>query len=186
MIDASGRPEPRFPPSLEPHAAAAIRSHVRAARTEAQGSILGIASGARGGDILFHEICRAEGIPTRVVLPFAPEAFIATSVRGAPRGGWIKRFWRLWNGTAPNRRSVLDLDAGPDPYGACNTAMFETAQACGKRVELLALWDGQGAEKPGGTAAFAAAVQAAGGHVARIDIRLLRIEAKRRTRKMPA
>lgn len=173
MIDAPGRPAPRFPPRLEQRAAEAIRSHVLAARTAANGSLVGIASGARGGDILFHEICRAEGIPTWFVLPFAPKAFVERSVRGVRSGRWVSRFWQLWEETSPDRRVVLDLAHEADPFGECNTVMLETARARGENVELLALWDGEGADKPGGTAAFVEAVRAAGGQVTQIDIRAL-------------
>jgi hypothetical protein len=134
----------------------------------------GIASGARGGDILFHEICRAEGIPTRIVLPFAPEAFVERSVRDVRRGGWIKRFWRLWKATADDRRVALSLGDEPDPFDQCNSVMLEMAHSHGDEVELLALWDGKRAEKPGGTAAFVAATKAQGGRVTQIDIRTLK------------
>jgi hypothetical protein len=173
MIDAPGRAVPRFPPSLELRAAEAIHSHICAARDGMNGSVEGFASGARGGDILFHEICRAEGIPTSVVLPFAPEAFIDRSVRGVRRGAWIRRFRRLWDETSANRRVILDLAREADPFGKCNAVMLERAKARGESVELLAFWDGEGADKPGGTAAFVEAVRAAGGHVTQIDSRAL-------------
>jgi hypothetical protein len=186
MTDAPGRAVPRFPPGLERRAAAALRSHIRAARAAANGSLMAISSGARGGDILFQEVCRAEGVPAWLVLPFSPDVFLAGSVRGVRRGGWIKRFWRLWDETSPDRRAVLELDGNPDPYGACNTVMLDMARSYADDVELLALWDGEGAEKPGGTAAFAEATRAAGGHVVQIDIRQLLEASRRRTRIAPS
>ncbi len=76
MTDAPDRPRPRFPPDMEAAAADAILAEIRMARKRCGGSLIGIASDARGGDILFHEACAAEGIATRMVLPFAVEAFL--------------------------------------------------------------------------------------------------------------
>lgn len=71
MIDAPGREIPRFPPELECEAAKSISRRIGYARQAAGGSVVGIASGARGGDILFLEACRKEGLSLRMVLPFA-------------------------------------------------------------------------------------------------------------------
>lgn len=176
MIDAPGRLSPRFPPEMERPAANAIRAEIRSAIRAGGGSLVGFASGACGGDILFHEICQAEGIPTHLVLPFEPQAFLKRSVLGAPTGDWDKRFRRLWERLDQRHREVLDVE-GPDPFGACNDAMLRMAQAQSESVELLALWDGADASKPGGTAAFAEKVQKSGGKVCHIDTRTLFVAA---------
>jgi hypothetical protein len=54
----------------------------------------GIAGGASGGDILFHEICAELGIPTRLLLALPRDPFIEESVAPA-KGDWTKRFDRL-------------------------------------------------------------------------------------------
>jgi hypothetical protein len=173
MIDAPGRQPPRFPLEMEQLAAEAIRAEVRAAHDISNGSLIGFASGARGGDILFHEICLAERIPTRLVLPFDAEAFLTRSVRGVTSGNWEARFRRIWDQLGPAGRLVLDLGSEKDPFGTCNDAMLTMARAQSESVELLALWDGAGTSKLGGTAAFVERVRSTGGNVRHIDSRTL-------------
>ena len=86
MIDAHDRPEPRFPAALEPAVAAALRERV--ARWHAP---VVFASAACGADLLMLEAALETGAEVNVVLPFAREEFVHTSV--APGGeGWVKRF----------------------------------------------------------------------------------------------
>jgi len=172
MVDLPERSTPRFPPEMEPLAAEAIREQLAQARAQ-QGALIGIASGARGGDILFHEACAALGIPTRLVLPFHPDKFLDASVRGIPDSDWEVRFRALWRAKAGGGRIVLDLDDAPDPFGDCNAAMLAMAHKVAAQVMLLALWDGQGAVKQGGTAAFAEKVREDGGTVVQIDTNAL-------------
>ncbi|MBZ9919990.1 MULTISPECIES: hypothetical protein [unclassified Mesorhizobium] len=154
MVDKPGRPKPRFPADLEKAASMriveAIRSHVpiRPPTTEA---VMGFASGAMGGDILFHEQCRAHGIRTTIVLPFSPDVFVRTSVQGIPHSNWEHRFWQLWNDTPEARRETMDLPETDEAYGSCNIRLFELARRHGK-VHLIALWDGKSSDGPGGTA----------------------------------
>src|SRR5262245_27530751 len=114
MIDLPERKEPRFPPSLEEPARAAIAAEIERWRTRA--SLQGFASGARGGDILFHEECRKRGIETVVVLPFEPEQFVQRSVEGIPGSDWPARFWRLWRETPGERRFVLGLPDADEAF----------------------------------------------------------------------
>jgi hypothetical protein len=169
MIDAPGRSAPRFPPRMEKNAARAIRERVLDAQRRSGGSLAGFASGARGGDILFHEICRSEGVPVWLVLPFEAAVFIKSSVGGVRSGAWVRRFKTLWDELAPAQRVVLNLAGAPDPFGACNGAMLDMARAQADAVELLALWDGAASALPGGTADFVERVKAAGGRVHHID-----------------
>lgn len=173
MIDLPGRADARFPPRVEPLAAEAIRARIAHFREASGGSLIGIASGARGGDILFHETCHALDIPTHLVLPFGQESFLKRSVRGVETGEWEERFKALWTRLGPANRTVLKLAKADDPFGRCNDAMLEMATHRASRVELLALWDGADAGKPGGTGAFVERVRAAGGHVTQIDTRKL-------------
>jgi hypothetical protein len=156
MIDLPGRADPRFPASLENAARARIAKAVALYAADAAGrsvgsGILGFASGARGGDILFHEECRRRKINTVVVLPFEPGVFVKTSV-DIPETNWRSRFWNLWNGTPAERRHVLGLPAADKAaYGLCNARLLEMARQHG-RLHLIALWDGKPGEGPGGTA----------------------------------
>ncbi|HEX6093370.1 MAG TPA: hypothetical protein VFZ07_08460, partial [Dongiaceae bacterium] len=108
MTDLPDRKEPRFPPALEGAARIAIGAELDRLKTREIAG--GFASGARGGDILFHEECRKRGIATTIVLPFAPDEFAKSSVEGAD-GDWPLRFRRLWDETPVERRLVLDLPA---------------------------------------------------------------------------
>src|SRR5438034_10195873 len=87
MIDKPNRKDVRFPPKME---AAAARNIAEAISTLKPS--LGIASGARGGDILFHDACLAYGVPSDIVLAFEPKIFEAQSVAGAEGGDWTRRF----------------------------------------------------------------------------------------------
>lgn len=169
MIDLPDRTTPRFPPRLEAQAAAVIRNQIDVFKRNSHSSIIGIAGGARGGDILFHEICSASGVPTILVLPFNREAFLDRSVRGVETGHWEERFQSLWHHLGSDACIVLELEDAPDPFGACNGEMLAIAQKLGKTVELLALWDGKNAGKPGGTSRFVDTVLRTGGNVTRID-----------------
>lgn len=161
MIDMPDRPKPRFPASLERAASARIAQVVApyAARSVTGEGALGFASGARGGDILFHEQCRAHGIETVIVLPFPPDVFVGTSVQGIPGSDWEERFWALWNATPEDRREGMNLIVSDDAYGACNTRLLELARNNGN-VHMVALWDGKGGDGPGGTADLVTRVQA--------------------------
>jgi hypothetical protein len=149
------------PASLEMAARARIaKSLERYVRSPRTSSIKGFASGARGGDILFHEECRRRMIDTVIVIPFAPDVFIQTSVAlGTDSDNWPKRFWQLWNGTPPEQRHVLSLEASNNAYTVCNIRLLELAAQHG-RVHLIALWDGKAGDGPGGTADLISKVKA--------------------------
>jgi hypothetical protein len=162
MIDAPDRAEPRFPASLEEAARARIAQAISPfapGGPSAEAEVAGFASGARGGDILFHEQCRARGVDTVIVLPFAPELFIETSVI-LPDSDWTERFWALWNATPEDRREVMGLPQTDEAYGLCNARLLELARAFG-RVHLIALWDGKSGDGPGGTADLVAKARGA-------------------------
>lgn len=161
MIDLPERASPRFPAALEAAAAAAIRTRI--ARAMAPGMI-GFASGARGGDILFHEAARSLGLPTMVVLPFAADIFEATSVAGVPSGDWSRRFRDLWNGTDEAHRLDLGLPEEDESFAICNARLIDLAAARG-RFHLIALWDRKPSGLPGGTDDLVRRAQAQGAAV---------------------
>jgi hypothetical protein len=154
MVDLPNRPAPRFPPALVNAAreeiAIRVKNHVGTRNADA---VRGFASLARGGDILFHEVCRSLGIDTVIVLPFSPGEFLVTSVEGLDSGDWKGRFRRLWETTAPDARFDLGLPKSSDAYSACNSMLLQLSQAYGD-VQMIALWDGSGGEGIGGTGHF--------------------------------
>ena len=151
MVDLPDRETPRFPPHLEATAAKEIALRVDNAVERFGEDLIGIASAARGGDILFHEECRSRGLRTQIVLPFAPEVFEDTSVAGVPSGDWVDRFRKLWNGTSANEREVLALPRSNKAFSICNNRIVEIARQRGA-FHLIALWDGKSGDGPGGTA----------------------------------
>jgi hypothetical protein len=118
MIDLPGRFPPRFPPELADAAGEEIERRIaRQTSGLAKTSVKGFASLARGGDILFHEICRGLGFETEVVLPFAPDLFVKTSVEGAENGHWPQRFQKIWCGTRRSKTRVeLGIGRPPELY----------------------------------------------------------------------
>jgi hypothetical protein len=166
MVDLPDRATPRFPPRLEAAAAAAIKAKIEAAIAP---DMLGLASGARGGDILFHEAARALGLSTMIVLPFAPEVFEETSVNGVATGDWLARFRRLWSATPEAGRLVMGLPNKGASFTACNTKLIALAAARGP-FHLIALWNGEKSGKPGGTDDMIRQAQSAGAEVGVIDL----------------
>ena len=181
MTDVPDRRPPRFPPSLERLAAKEINAQIAAFKARFVRAV-SIASGARGGDILFHEACAASSVPTILVLPFAAAAFRGSSVSGAATGNWEARFDALWHRLPPENRIILHGRQDPDPFGACNREMLALAQRLGKKVEHLALWDGADIGKPGGTGAFVQEVRARGGHVMHLDTRRLLAQSRKHSK----
>jgi hypothetical protein len=153
MIDLPGRSTPRFPASLETAARREIKKRIdRRRQSTGTFEFGGFASGARGGDILFHEVCRETGIKTAIILPFPPLRFLAKSVQGVPNSRWVERFWKLWDDREYSLfTEVMDLPETDDAYATCNTRVLELAKTYGE-VHLIALWDGKGGDGPGGTA----------------------------------
>jgi hypothetical protein len=158
MIDAPGRPKPRFPPDQEDVARQAIRQAVETERKRPGGVAFGIAGGASGGDLLFHEICAELGIPTRLFLALPKDPFIEESVAPA-KGHWIERFDRLAE-KLPVRvlagsKDLPDWLAEKKDYDIWqrnNLWMLHNALAeGGENVTLIALWNGQEGDGSGGT-----------------------------------
>jgi hypothetical protein len=163
MVDLPDRTTPRFPPALVAAARGELAGHVRHhVGTRNVELIKGFASLARGGDILFHEICRSIGIDTVIVLPFSPEEFLAASVEGLDGGDWPGRFRKLWEATASDARFDLGLQKSDAAYSACNNRLLKLSQAHGD-VQMIALWDGSGGDDIGGTGHFVRCVKEASG-----------------------
>jgi class 3 adenylate cyclase len=162
MIDAPGRPTPRFPPSME----AEIRDAIRA-RLEDLRPVAAYGSAACGADILCLECLQELGGELHIVLPFPIEEFRATSVDLLPNGDWGDRFERLIEGAT----DVLVTGERPPPehastfeyanlvmtgLGRLRAQVLET-QLCG-----LAVWDGVTTADTGGTGSVVALWQASG------------------------
>jgi hypothetical protein len=169
MVDLPSRATPRFPSKLESVAADVIRLRVGALSEAYGGSLVGIASGARGGDILFLETCHDLGLDTRMLLPEAPEDFIEHSVAGVPSSDWVDRFEALWRAHPDSERSMVASSKDANIYETVNRSQYELARSLGAEVRLLAFWDGTGGDGPGGTESFVRLVEKSGGAFDHID-----------------
>jgi hypothetical protein len=92
---AIGEGDVVFPSSIE----GAVRRLIEAEidkEMESESNLLAMAGGAAGGDLLFHEICRAKNIPAQMMfLPWPKPQHIGEYV--APAGGdWVPRFNEIY------------------------------------------------------------------------------------------
>lgn len=158
MIDRPDRKQPRFPASAEARARETIQDAIAHLAWSQPGTTVGLAGGASGGDVLFHECCKELGIPTRVLLALSPEEFEAESVAQAG-GNWVGRYRALLRNAGPGLRVMQDIDGlleGPteNVWQRANLWIIEEALRLASERVLLALWDGNAGDGPGGTAHF--------------------------------
>lgn len=158
-LDPPDREPPRFPASSAELAREMIRDAVAEERALAgDGPVEGIAGGASGGDILFHEVCAELDIPTELLLAMPEQAFAARSVADAG-SEWMERFRRLRDRVPPrvlsHSEEVPEWLAGRADFNVwhrSNLWILHTALCRqGADVTLIVLWDGKGGDGPGGT-----------------------------------
>ena len=157
-VDAPGRETARFPPDKEGLARQWIEEAVRREKEQSgDAPLLGMSGGASGGDILFHEVCAAQGIGTQMYLTLPPREYIATSVADGGEG-WVRRFRDLVDAGSPLVLSE-EKDLPPwlrfkedyDIWQRSNRWLLNSAFALGEHVSLIALWNGQPGDGAGGT-----------------------------------
>ena len=175
-IDAPGREHPRFPAAAEPMAREMIRKVVTAELERGEGRVIGLAGAASGGDILFHEVCVELGIETELYLAGSRDAFVVASVQ--PAGpDWVARFDRLC-ATRPTRvlADTLALPRWLRPlrdysiWQRNNLWILHNALVYGAaKVTLVALWNGEGADGPGGTRDMVQECVRRGARVVKVD-----------------
>jgi len=156
-IDAPDRRKPRFPHQKENQARDMILAAVSRVKETATGQLLGISGGASGGDILFHEICEELEIPTKMYLAIPKQKYINASVAD---GGfnWVERFNRLLEEKQPEILSAsgelprwLHAKKGYSIWQRANMWMLYSAMAIsGNKLILIALWNGESGDGPGG------------------------------------
>lgn len=172
-VDAPQRATPRFPADKAPAAAKRIAELLD--RLHAGPADLALTQGAAGGDLLFAEACLARGVPLQLLLPLPEPEFIARSILPCEQGpAWRERYLALRARLAePPHEADAELGplaAGEDPWERGNRWLLESALAHGpQRLRFITLWDGGGADGPGGTRHMVEAVRRAHGRVLRID-----------------
>ncbi len=148
MLDAIDRTSPRFPAEKEKAAKEKIREYL----SKENGEVKGLASGACGGDILFHELCLEMKIPTEMYLPLPIAEFKKTSVSFAGKN-WSDRFDKLIDQLIvhhlPDAKSKSDKR---NVWERTNLWMLKTALTNGgEQMTLIALWDKKAGDGNGGT-----------------------------------
>lgn len=141
MLDRRDRPQPRFPASMEERVRGEIRRHLDA--LDAQ---VGFSAAACGADLLFLEEIKARGGETHIILPYADEDFVATSVAFAGRA-WESRFHRAM-AEADTVRCVTEESVPEDEavFALMDRMLLGYAALSASAVDaaptLLAVWDG--------------------------------------------
>jgi hypothetical protein len=146
-IDADDVDRSRFPSRNVP----IVRE--RLAKLFAQeNSVALVSSAACGSDLIGLEEAERSDIRCRIVLPFSPEKFRATSVVDRP-GGWGSSFDHLV-ALAENQRDLVILEQGGSAadaaYAAVNTLILHEATMLGQtmpgaphRLVAVIVWEGQ-------------------------------------------
>ena len=159
-IDRPDREAVRFAADRVEAVRAAMRAWLLDEKHRPGGPLEGIAGGAAGSDILFHEVCAEPDveIPTRLLLALPIEAYVADSVQYAGTA-WTERFWEICRRLTPvvlgeeeQLPRLLGDGAAATVWSRNNEWLLETALARGDaEITLLLLWDGRAGDGPGGT-----------------------------------
>ncbi|HZH64327.1 MAG TPA: hypothetical protein VEY10_05490, partial [Flavisolibacter sp.] len=160
MIDKAGRKEPRFPPSKEGQAREAIKKKIiqEKNKLDENTALIGIAGGACGGDILFHEICEELEMASQMQLALLREQFLVESVAFAGPE-WIERFDKLYRklphpvlSETKELPGWLRKKVDYNLWTRNNLWLLNNALVDGGiKMSLIALWDGTGGDDIGGT-----------------------------------
>jgi hypothetical protein len=148
-------------PEAEKKAREMIEDALRKEMKEEGGVSLGMAGGACGGDILFHEVCESLGIPTQLFLALPEAKFQVESVnRGGP--AWVERYKQLCEHVPPRvladskelPRWLADNNKDYDIWQRNNFwMMFNALATDARRLTLVALYNRErDPDGPGGTA----------------------------------
>jgi hypothetical protein len=152
MIDADDRPTPRFPREKVGQVRQAIQQ-----RLSGLGPLHGFGTAARGSDILFLETLLERECGATVILPFPAEAFLAVSGGGR----WSERFQTIKAHPRVEFQEPLKSSRPPDPdlpeaFADTNREVQRRAVEYARRLDetpvVIAVWDRQPGDGPGGTA----------------------------------
>jgi hypothetical protein len=179
-IDTPDRAKPRFPATKENEAREMIRDALTRETAKGGDSFIGIAGGASGGDILFHEVCEELKIPSRMYLVLPKNEYIKASVADAgPQ--WVERFNRLFAKHEPKILSEserlprwLRAKPGYDVWQRSNLWMLHNALFLARdHLTLIALWNGVTGDGPGGTEDMVNRAKSRGATFIHLDARKL-------------
>lgn len=161
MIDEPGRKKKRFPAEIEDKVRTVIKRDVEKEKSRLKDTpICGIAGGACGGDIIFHEICQELNIPSKFLLALPRDKFVKESVNFAGQS-WIYRFDNLLEKLpvqilSDNKKLPKWLRFKNSSYTIWernNLWLLNSALANGgHNMTLIALWNEEKGDATGGTA----------------------------------
>jgi hypothetical protein len=176
MIDEIGRTPPRFPDSMRSQVRDAILKQLEREVARTEGAVVALASGANGGDLLFHDVCHELKIEHRLLLPLTPDSFRNESV--SPAGPfWEDQFDKLLKSSGPvphltDRAELplwLSIKGDYTTWQRANLWLIHEALAVdAQNFTLLSLWDGIKKEGVGGTAHMRTVAQQCGAAVVTI------------------
>lgn len=160
MIDKEDRKEPRFPKEREDEVREKIRANVKEIIGAKADNFVGVAGGACGGDILFHEVCKELGIKSGMYLALPPDKFIVESVKFAGNS-WVDRFYAIHDDKNTLVQQLSDVKELPiwlqskadySFWERNNLWILNSALTYGGRnLTFLALWNGKEGDGSGGT-----------------------------------
>jgi hypothetical protein len=180
-IDSANRPKPRFPAAKESVAREAIRSAVSDEKDITKGSMIGISGGANGGDLLFLEVCEELGIETEMMLALPENQFIEASVQNDDKS-WLRRFHAQVEkhpdlpvlAESPELPKWLQSKSHYDIWQRNNLWLLSEALCLSPRnVTVIALWDGEPGDGPGGTEHMVSLAKERGGRIVPLNTRTL-------------
>lgn len=161
MVDAVGRPGPRFPAGDE----AKVKEQIRAELVRLRPGF-GYSSAACGGDIIFCECLLEMGAKVNLVLPCPVDAFRRQSVSIAGPD-WERRFHHVLGNSNTCLIANSSAYATTDADVASSMALVYAnrivtglailqAQSLDVELHALALWDGAPGDGAGGTSSVVA------------------------------
>jgi hypothetical protein len=174
-VDEPARATPRFPEACVEAARTEIRKRLQALKPT-----IGLAGAASGGDLLFHQVCGELEIPSGVRLVMPERSFMAHSVASAGQR-WIDEYWALIDAKRSHQRlrvlsrseelpGWLERKADYSVWQRANLWLLEEALALEPdRLSVLALWNGDRGDGPGGTDDLLERAKALGATLAVID-----------------
>jgi hypothetical protein len=176
MIDQPTRATPRFPASKEEAVREQIKEKVLAEKSQVTGPLLGIAGGACGGDILFHEVCAELKIPSEMYLALPKDKFAVESVSFAG-ANWMERYYKLIrdvpNPILADSKEMPKWLQKKENYTIWERnnlwLLYSSLVNGGLNMTLIAVWDGKGGDGPGGTQHMVETAKAKGAKVIVID-----------------
>jgi tetratricopeptide (TPR) repeat protein len=180
-IDSAKRKVPRFPQSKEPIAKEAIRRALLEQKAITQGSLFGVAGGANGGDTLFLELCEELSIPTDMLLTLPDDQFVDASVVGDDPG-WERRFYNQLQkhpnapilAQSPELPKWLQFKNEYDIWQRNNLWLLSHALCKGaNHFTLIALWDGEVGDGPGGTEHMVSMAKERGARVVHLNTKAI-------------